>query len=243
MRRYPGEVWFLPPDAQHGGDSKARRHVLLTTCEDAGDIGVFAYASTQPTEANFGAASLLVVPGASRYDHSGFSKPTYVYPGRLVPAVSEDFLRMVGRLIDEMPELRRLLRKALGFGTGTSLGQGSAAGSWRGRVVEIGAVLRQYIGYAHGVVLTEPEYSRQARYQVIVPIDDIRAFEPAADDLVITDAEWFRELDSEMPAALVAIADVQSVFHPAEIVGWTGVVVDDATIARIEAALAALFAL
>ncbi|HEX8244077.1 MAG TPA: hypothetical protein VF541_11290 [Longimicrobium sp.] len=243
MRRYPGEVWFLPPEAEEGGDSKASRHILLTPCDDSGDVGVFAYASTQRTEARFGAAWLRIDPTDSRHLPSGFSKPTYVYPGRLVPAASEDFLRMVGRLIDEMPELRRRLQAALGLGMGTVARADAAAGSWRGKVVELSATRRALTGYARAVVLTDPEYSAQNRYQIIVPLEDPREFEAAPGDLEIQGGEWIRMIDPHLPGVLLAVADVQSVFHPVDIAGWNGAVVDDASMDLLERALVRLFAL
>src|SRR4051794_8278634 len=137
MRHHPGEVWFLPPEAEEGGDPKGRRHVLLTPCEDEEDIGVFAYASTQQTEARFGAACLLVHPDGAGHARSGFTRPTWVYLSRLVPARSESLLRMTGRLIDELPELRLLLHEAFGIGSGiasemtltTPVGEGGSCGS------------------------------------------------------------------------------------------------------------------
>jgi hypothetical protein len=63
------------------------------------------------------------------------------------------------------------------------------------------------------------------------------------EDLVITDGEWFRTVDAECPGVLCAVADVQSVFHPLAIDGWTGVVADDAALAQIEVELARLFSL
>src|SRR4051812_27536211 len=126
--RYPGEVWFLPPEARVDGDFKWRRHVLMTTCEQQDDIGIFAYATTVAGEAGFGGASFLIDPSSNTYRHTGFSVPTYVMPCRLVPAASEDMQRLAGRIIDEMPAIRSKLRHALGLGMGTR-GAGAASGS------------------------------------------------------------------------------------------------------------------
>jgi hypothetical protein len=68
-------------------------------------------------------------------------------------------------------------------------------------------------------------------------------FEAGPEDLEITEGDWFRRVDSSSPGVFLAIADVQSVFHPVDIARWPGVVVDAPTIARIEAALARLFVL
>jgi hypothetical protein len=189
-----------------------------------------------------GAACLRVDPAASPCTRTGFAKPTFVYPSRLVPAASEDFQRMTGRLIDEMPELRRRLQHAPGLGTGIA-GQPGTEGSWRGRVIEFARNRREKIGFERGVVLTEHLYSARKRYQIVVPIDDLHGFEAEPEDVEIPGADWFRHFDPSSPGVLVAIADVQSVFHPADIARWAGVVVDEPTVARMETALARLFAL
>ena len=211
--------------------------MLLTPCDDVGDIGVFAYASTQPTEARFGAACLLVRPDAGRHASTGFTRPTWVYPSRLVPARSESLLRMTGRLLDEMPQLRLLLHRALGVGTGT------AGAGWRGKVVRLSSSRTATIGYEYAIVVTEGRYSERQRYQIIVPVDDLREFEPGPGDVEVTTGTWFGAIASELPGVLVAVPDVQAVFHPRDIEAWTGAVVDDTTMAKVEAALRELFGL
>jgi hypothetical protein len=241
MRRYPGEVWFLPPEAEEGGDPKDRRHVLLTTCDAVEDIGVFAYASTQPTEAQNGATYLLVDPAVSRYAPTGFARPSYVYLSRLVPARSENLLRMTGRLVDEMPHLRLLLREALGVGTGTTSGDRADGSNWRGRVVQLSSSRRESIGYAYAIVVTEPRYSQRQRYQIVVPVDDLREFEPVLGDVKVTQGDWFSAIAPGLTGVLIAVPDVQSIFHPREIEDWTGAVVDDTTMTEVEAALIGMF--
>jgi hypothetical protein len=63
---YAGEVYLLPPDAREEGDPKPRRHLLLSTQKAPGDILVFAFASTEATEASFGAAYFLLDPSRPR---------------------------------------------------------------------------------------------------------------------------------------------------------------------------------
>jgi hypothetical protein len=243
MRHYPGEVWFLPPEAEEGGDSKGRRHVLLTTCDAVDDVGIFSYASTRATEARFGAACLFVDPAADPSASTGFTRPSYVYASRLIPARSESLVRMTGRLIDEMPFLRQLLRQALGLGTGTAGGNRPTAAGWRGRVVRLGRVRAESIGYCYAIIVTEPTYSNRERYQIVVPVEDLDEFESGPGDLEVTHGEWIRAIAAWPRGALVAIADVQSVFHPSDVQGWTGAVVDETTMALIEAALIELFGL
>jgi hypothetical protein len=244
--QHPGEVWFLPPDARQDGDPKTRRHVLLTTCGDSSDVAILAYASTQGTEAAFGAANVLLDPFATAYGsrgRTGFVHPTYIYPSRLVSAAPADLIQLKGRIIDEMAAIRAKLQWALGTGTGTANGQGRAAGSWRGRVVEFSDVFAGEIGCSYGVVVTEPGYSNTQRYQTIVPLLDPEEFESADNDLIVLDQPWVPRINAAMHAAWLAVDMVQTVFHPAEISRWAGATVDEGTMAELDAYLLNLFGL
>jgi hypothetical protein len=242
MRRFPGEVWLLPAEAKDGGDPKTRRHVLLNPCDSADDLPTLAYTSTKATEAKFGATAIQVDP-RSGGSSIGFTKPAFVYPSRLVAAVSDDLLRMTGRLVKELPDLRRGLRAALGLGTGTREGAGFANGSWRGAVVALSRAIREDLGFDLGVVVTEPGYSNEERYQLIVPLDSPKNATRSTSHRVVTDAPWVLRLGHATGGLLLAVDDVQAVFHPTDIESDTGVVVDDATMQQIEAALARLFLL
>ena len=96
------------------------------------------------------------------------------------------------------------------------------------------------IGYGYAIVVTESRYSSRRRYQTIVPIEDLREFEPGPGDVEVTQGDWFRAVAPEA-GVLIAVPDVQSVFHPRDIDGWAGAVVDDTTMARVERALIELF--
>jgi hypothetical protein len=244
--QHPGEVWFLPPDARDGGDPKTRRHVLLTPCTDETEIATFAYASTQGTEAAFGAANVLLDPFATSYGSSGrtgFRHPTYIYPSRLVPAARADLTRFAGRIIDEMGTIRGRLHDALGIRTGTSTGRGAAAGSWRGRVVRFADAFARELGCSYGVIVTEPAYSNAQRYQAIVPVLDPEEFEPDHHDLVVTEQPWIGMADPRLNGVWLAADMVQSVFHPLEIRAWTDATVDEATMAELDTYLLHLFGL
>lgn len=244
--QHPGEVWFLPPDAREGGDPKTRRHVLLTPCTNETDVAIFGFASTQGTEAAFGAANVLLDPFATAYGSSGrtgFQHPTYIYPSRLVPAAPADMTRFAGRIIDEMAAIRAKLYDALGIRTGTSDGQGRAGGSWRGRVVRFSDPFARELECTHGVVITEPAYSNMQRYQTVVPILDPEEFEPNASDLVVTDQPWTSRIETPLRAVWLGVDLVQTVFHPTEVADWTGATVDEATMAEIDAYLLNLFGL
>ncbi|HVG44681.1 MAG TPA: hypothetical protein VM890_08120 [Longimicrobium sp.] len=240
--RYPGEVWFLPPEARAEGDFKWRRHVLLTTCRERGDIGIFAYASTSAVEPGFGGANVLVDPYASTYRHTGFSAFTYVMPCRLVPATSEDMQRMAGRLIDEMPAIRSELRRALGIGTGTCAASRTSA-SLRGCVVELRDGLATESGVRLGVIVTEAGYSLAGRYQLLIPLLDAAEYDSQADDVLAIGTKWARELFPPLEQAILAVRLVQTAFQPLEIARVLPIVVDDATIGEIDRALLRVFGL
>lgn len=239
--RFPGEVWFLPPEARAEGDFKWRRHVLLTPCEEHDDTGVFSYASTASIEAAFGGASVLIDPHASTYRYTGFSAPTYVTPCRLVLAASEDMHRMAGRIIDEMPAIRGELRQALGIGTGTAR-RGVAAGSWRGRVAELGEALAEESGFSLGVIVTEPAYSLARRYQLVVPILDAEEYDVQPNDVVMAGQQWITDL-VDSGEVIFAVRLIQAAFHPTELKRVLATVVDDATIAEIDRTVVAMFGL
>lgn len=239
--RYPGEVWYLPPEARSEGDPKGRRHVLLTACADTDDFGVFAYASTSAIEAAFGGASFLLDPYARAYHHTGFVRPTYITPCRLVTAPSEDMVRMTGRIIDEMADIRRVLHHALGVGTGTAA-SGSALGSFRGLVAELSEPLAREMDCRFALIVTEPGYSLARRYQLIVPLLDGRDYEQETGDVLVGGVSWLNAVQG-MPEAIIPVKLIQSAFHPSDLARVLPVCVDQGTISEIDHALLQLFGL
>jgi hypothetical protein len=243
--RYPGKVWFLPPDGDEDGDPKWRRHVLLTTSDEHGDdAAVFAYASTQSTEAGHGAAYVLFDPASTRYGQSGnagFSQATYIYPARLVPVDPEDLRRFKGRLIDEMADVHVKLQEALGFRSGTTHGHGSAAGSWRGRIVRLEPQYAMQIGFELALIVTEPHYSNRQRYQTIVPL--ILDVDPEPGEVAVQNKEWLLGIEAGLVFGVLAVPFVHSVFHATKIASDTGAVIDDGTMTEVEDALRGLFGL
>lgn len=242
MKAYPGQVWFLPPEMEEGGDAKRRRHLLLTNCDDE-TAGVCAFASTKLTEARFGAAFLSIDPAFSLDPNTGFSKPTCIYLSRLIVAAPDDLLTLVGRLVHELPAARAHLAVALGLGTGTSNRWEDEPFGWRGSVVHLSARRRELIGFEFGIILTENRYSACRRYQIIVPIADHREIAPEAGDMIITHKPWFYRIGVDVTQVVIAVREVHSVFHPIDVDRWTGAVIDDGTLDEIESALKRLFEL
>jgi hypothetical protein len=244
--RYPGEVWFLPRDAREEGDSKGRRHVLLTDCGEVDDCGVLAYASRQAQEARHGAAYVLIDPFMTAYGkkgRTGFDQATHIYPCRLVGASSEEMDRCVGRIIDELPAIRSELHVALGLKTGSSSGVGVAAGSWRGRIITLDRGLAAEMDCERCLIVTEPSYSLRQRYQLVIPVLDSNHFEEEPLDTIVEGYPWIGEVLPGADRALLATSAIQTAFHPSEITAWTGVVVDELVMAEVDLALLSLFGL
>jgi len=239
--RFPGEVWYLPPESREEGDRKGRRHLLLTACRDHADIGVLSYASTSAIEAAFGGGSFLLDPHAGAYRHTGFDRPTCITPCRLVSALSHDMVRMTGRVIDQMPHIRRVLHHALGLGTGTA-DSGRAFGSFRGRVAVLSDSLAREMDCRFAVIITEPGYSLAERYQLILPILSDEEYESEDGDVLVGHADWLDQVRLGA-GAILPTRLIQSAFHPSDLARVLPVCVDEATIGRIDRALIELFGL
>lgn len=213
-----------------------RRHVLVARAGEP-HAAIFAYASTKSREARIGAAFVHVDPQAvisSRRREIGFREQTYVYLARLVLAAPEDMLRLVGSLDEELAALKAQLFRALGIASGLDrLG-------WRGRIVHLRADYADYLGSSHAVIVTDPDYSRERRYQIVVPIFAEDEYDPE---------EWDVKVELAFPIgtrgrnALLSAPYLDTVFHPRDIEGWTGDTVDDETMERLDAALTKRFAL
>ena len=241
---YTGEVHFLPPDEAVDGDDKERRHLLLTDCGDEQRLmGTFAYASRQSTEADHGAANHLVNPVRTTYRGTGFNEPTYVYPSRLVAYDSRELVdqELAGRLMDDIVPIRDQLRYALGIGTGTAYGTGPAQGSYRGRIAFLADELRDLSGWDFAIVVTEALYSKQRRFQTIIPVFDAADYAECPGVLLIQDRPWVYDLGWE--GALAFTPYVSSVFQHREIEYMLPLTVDEATMAELDLAMALRFAL
>lgn len=231
-----GQVYVLPPARDDEGDSKSRPHVVLRDCEDSANSITLAYASTQPTEAHHGAQNVLVNPAATSYSRSGFRHPTYVYPARLIAIDPDDLGEPEGRVIDEMPPIRMALRKALGLGTGTSVGNGPAAGSWRGRLAVMHEPLAEELGTHFGVILTEPAYSIAERYQIVVPILSGEDFEIGEYDVPVGSetTKWLVQVGGKYAASFLWVDAVFSIFQAREMSSYTKLCLDEETLRNLE---------
>jgi hypothetical protein len=104
---------------------------------------------------------VLVDPSGATFAVTGLREATYVYPSRLV---TEEILRLgqpIGRVLDEMPAVRRELRLALGIGLGTAHTPGPALGSLRGQLIQLGPTLAEQLTTRYAVVVANPTYARK----------------------------------------------------------------------------------
>lgn len=213
---HPGEVWYLPPEVFPGGDPKGRRHLLLTRCEDENDHGIFAHATRSATEPGYGATAYLLNPDAQRYRTTGFDAPTYIVLSRLVCALAEQMTRKTGRIVDAMPVIRTHLHRALGIGTGTRY-SGKATGGLRGSIVKFTPAVAHDIDATLGLLVTEPRYSLQRRYQLVLPLLDPAEYEADEFDFTVTREMWVGQHNHMPSTVLIALRLIQSVFHPTDI--------------------------
>lgn len=206
-------------------------------------MGTLVYGSTQATEKNAGAAFVEVAPVRAGLHRNGLRATTYFHPSALLPVPHEHLPSPVGFLGRSLVELRKALRTALGIGTGSCLVLDAAAGSIRGRLVVLSAALAQDIGASVALVLTEPQYSAERHYQIILPVFATSTQPAANHDLLVSGRDWLRAIPAAADAVLLAIPATHSVWHPDDIARETEYVVDDDTLAKIDRKLCDYFSL
>lgn len=190
-----GEVFYLPPEPREPADKGARPHVVLGLPRPDIDTVTLAYASTRRNDAVFGAEHVLIDPFATRYRGTGLVRPTCVYPSRLVVWPLDEIRSRspAGRIVDEMPEIRASLVRALGFGTGVTNEPNRTGTNRRGRVVELLPDVAAEWEVNHAAILTEPDYSRHEYQQTVVPLLD-DSFEETSLDVTAADSSWLGTL-------------------------------------------------
>ena len=106
-----------------------------------------------------------------------------------------------------MPLIRGALVRALGIGTGTAVGIGPAAQSSRGRIVRLSPTLAEEFGGFLAVIVSEPGYSNEMRFQNVVPIMSSVTYEPEGLDVPIQKAttSWLRNVDASLSDAFLSL--------------------------------------
>ena len=206
-------------------------------------MGTLVYGSTQATEKNAGAAFVDVAPVRTGLHRNGLRARTYFHPSTLLPVPREHLPAPAGFLGRSVVELRKALRFALGIGTGSCLVHNAPAGSLRGRLVVLSATLEHEIGAVVAIILTEPQYSAEKHYQIILPIFAASTQPAANHDLLVPWRDWLQALPAAANAVLLAIPATHSIWHHDDIARETEFVVDDETLAEIDRRLCEYFSL
>jgi hypothetical protein len=236
----PGHLFWMPAGATWLNRDKPRPFVLASR---SGEATTLVYGSTQETEKSAGAACVEVAPVRDGLNRNALRARTWFYPGTLLPVLLQRLPAHSGFLGRSLRELRVALRFALGIGRGSCLDPYAPAGSCRGRLVSLSAALSGGLGTSTAIVLTEPAYSAQRNYQIILPV--FTAFNRKIDrfDLLISARDDLQRLRGAADRVLLPIPITQSVWHEDDIAGETDYVLDDESLAEIDQRLCDYFAL
>ena len=173
-RHTPGDIFSLPPDDRDRPDPKLwRPHILASHLDVDPHVATIVYCSTKGDEARrrVAAPNVFIPKDSSTFKATGLTDATYAYPSRLLTCKVSDLDEHMGILMDEMPALRQALRRAIGHGMGV---QGDATSparsSLRGMIVLFTESFKDTIGTPFGVIISEPAYSNERRFQNIIPI-------------------------------------------------------------------------
>jgi hypothetical protein len=239
----PGQVYYLPPERSEGRGKGDRPHVVVSAYEPAAEVVTFAYGSTKATEARHGAAHVLVDPLATAYRGTGLRFPTYIYPSRLISYAADQLFAPSGRIIDEMPQIRAELKRALGLGQGVTREANAPGANRRGRLVEYASEIATELETNVGLVVTQAAYSRASRQQITIPLLDSAEFETGHGDVTIAKGDWITAPHGPAIEMFAAVPLVFTVFEPTSIRRYSSLSVSDATMSRIDLALAMHFGL
>lgn len=238
----PGHLFWVPAGATWLNRNKPRPFVLATPCPRGG-LGTLVYGSSQHTQAVAGASVIHVAPVSSGLHRNRLRAGTYFYPGTLIPMEYRDLPPHVGYLGKSLDELRAALRTALGVGRGSCLRPEAPAGSRRGRIVVVNPILARVNRTPFAVILTEPGYSREAQYQVILPLFDFTGQEVGANDLLLPAGAWSRVFATRPDHAVLPLPTIHSVWHAHAIARETRHVLDEDSLDRIDRRLCDFFSL
>jgi hypothetical protein len=241
-----GHVFILPHHKVHSSDRKDRGYVLLNTCVPA-ETATLAYRSTQITESQQYHATYMsvggpgtVAPTARAFANRKIRKAagSYVYPGRLLFWDARHLERSEDNI-----RLTRMLRETLATCIGIGDDKGFAGPGYRGKLLRTSDETRAALGFRWGIIMTEPRYSGQQRWQVVVPVfRDNRV--PLAHDVVIEQKPWVTAINPAWQGACAACTLVCSVSHmDGQVDQITSARIDSATMSEVENRLRLRFSL
>lgn len=239
-----GHVFWFRAGATWLNRDKPRPFALATPHRGSAPA-TLVYGSTQRTERNAGATNIEVAPIREGLNRNGLYATTLFYPGILLLIGAGALPVASGFLGRSMVDLRAAVRTALGIGQGSCLNPASPVGSRRGRIVVLSPPVARQLRSPVAVILTEPVYSRERRYQLIVPVLSGIRRHANEYDVPIACADWKSLLNQpvEMESAFVPAAVVLSIWHGQSIARETEYVVDDETLREIDRRLCDYFSL
>ena len=240
----PGQVYYLPPELREGPGKGDRPHLVLSLCAPGAETSTFAYGSTKATDALRGAAHVLVDPFATRSRGTGLSRPTYFYPSRLLTFAIDDLPAPSGRIVDELPAIRRELKRALGIGQGVTREASFRGANRRGRIAEYAPAISEELGATHCLVVTEARYSRTALQQTTIPILNAMLYDATPGDVLVENTSgWQGRFSLRVHPILLAVPLITTVHERDSIARFTRTIVSEATMRDVEAALTLQFGL
>lgn len=241
-RNRQGNIFWFPAGATWLNQNKSRPFALAANVDDPAPA-TLVYGSTQRTESGAGAISIAVPPIRDGLNRNGLYSTTHFYPAALALLDAGALPAPAGYLGRSLPTLRTALRTALGIERGSCLGSASPAGSRRGRLVVLARPVAGQLGSSLAVILTEPAYSREKRYQIIVPILPEPRGQPGKYDLSVSERTWFGAFNRPAKSALIPTNLTVSIWHVQAITRETPYVIDDDTLAAVDRRLCDYFSL
>jgi len=117
----------------------------------------------------------------------------------------------------------------------------SPEGSLRGRIISFYPEVAARLQARFGIVLTEHVYSRERRYQLVLPLVRGDGLIAAPGILQVSDKPWFQIFNQPTTRAFLAAPLIQTVWHPDGIAGETAFVLDLESLKTLEDHLCGFF--
>jgi hypothetical protein len=237
-----GDIHNLPVEEHPDPDRKPGRPWLLVHTPGDAKRRVLAYGTTQDTEAAEGATALDI-----RWRRlSGSFTESRFFIARLRNHDPAEIAERVGHARGYTEEIRASFAAALGIGSG--VGPGAAGSIERGQVVALHSVIRERIGARWAVLVTEPEYARRRRHQILLPVYDAEDVD-LMDGEISSRAAWVAALPGAPSEAILSVPSIISECEagrprrPGGIIGVVRSRLNAASMREVDAALTAYFGL
>jgi hypothetical protein len=171
--RPAGHVFRIPRKVRHIRDNKPSRPFLLLTRCSGFQLATLALMTTKSTESEYGGTLHEFGRERGRSSLPGQER-SYVDLCSLMFRRADHLHESERSHARQMNAVRLHLREALGIGQG--IGPGTPGDSIRGHLVKLANVIAELYEFEYGIVLTNHTYSAARRLQVIVPVVDVQAF-------------------------------------------------------------------